>query len=169
MPYKSRNWEKMRIAKSPGCKREMQVLESEDFKNCVLPPKWAITDEIVEAASYGPPRVGSIIIYAKEPIAGFEARKRAWEENLRVLWAATGYALRPEPHIASRGELKRNQAWDAYIGAYNAATAAHKYAGKAYIVLSWDADILDIGKDPEVIAQLLDPNPAADRVRLARI
>ena len=159
----------MRIAKSPGCKREIKVLESSDFKNCVLPPKWAITDETMKAAAYCPPRVGSIIIYAKEPIAGFEARKKAWDKKLKELWEATGYALRPEPHIASKGELERNQAWDAYIGAYNAATAAHKYAGKAYIVLSWDADILDIGKDPQVIAQLLDPDSMTDRVRLASI
>ncbi|MBP5786100.1 MAG: hypothetical protein J6V96_03320 [Aeriscardovia sp.] len=64
MPYKSLNWEKMRIAKSPGCKREEKVLESEDFKDCVVSPKWAITDQVMEYASYGPPRVENLIVYA---------------------------------------------------------------------------------------------------------
>ena len=44
--------------------------------------------------------------------------------------------------------------------------AAQRHAGKAYVVLTWDADILGTGKDPEVIERLLDPDPSSDRVRL---
>ena len=166
MPYKSLNWEKMRIAKSPGCKREEKVLESEDFKGCVVSPKWAITDQVMEYAAWGPPRVENLIVYAKSPVRDFETRKKKWEEKLEALWKETGYALRPKAHIASKREIEKNNAWDAYIGAYNAAVVAQRYAGKAYVVLTWDADILGTGKDPEVIERLLNPDPSSDRVRL---
>ena len=43
---------------------------------------------------------------------------------------------------------------------------AQRYAGTAYVVLTWDADILGTWEDPEVIARLLDPDPSNDRVRL---
>ena len=43
--------------------------------------------------------------------------------------------MRPEAHIASKREIEKNNAWDAYIGAYNAAMAAQRNAGKAYVVL----------------------------------
>lgn len=90
MPYKSLNWEKMRIAKSPGCKREEKVLESEDFKGCVVSPKWAITDQVMEYAAWGPPRVENLIVYAKSPVRDFETRKKKWEEKLEALWKETG-------------------------------------------------------------------------------
>ncbi|MBQ1348715.1 MAG: hypothetical protein IIY58_05130 [Aeriscardovia sp.] len=120
----------------------------------------------MEYASYGPPRVENLIVYAKGPVRDFETRKKKWEEKLEALWKETGYALRPEAHIASKREIEKNNAWDAYIGAYNAAVVAQRNAGKAYVVLTWDADILGTGKDPEVIERLLDPNSSSDRVRL---
>lgn len=117
MPYKSRNWEKMRIEKSPGCKREAKGLESEDFKSCVVAPKWAITDQVMKYAAWGPPRVENLIVYAKSPIRDFETRKKKWEEKLETLWKETGYALRPEAHIASKREIEKNNAWDGRSGA----------------------------------------------------